>query len=156
MKHARLLLALTCVLAGAACGGAGSNVVIDEQRKASVPAREVKPNASSAERFGGMDMGMASDASPGGVSAGALAYDLPSGWKKLAVQKGHLVDVQPAGDPQAVCYLSFLPGAAGGLEGNVNRWRGQFSAEPLSAPLTKIWLDGTFRLNALLKTAPWL
>jgi hypothetical protein len=42
-----------------------------------------------------------------------------------------LVNLAPAGDPEAACYLSILPGGGGGLLENVNRWRKQFGAEPL-------------------------
>ena len=36
-----------------------------------------------------------------------------------------------AANPEVECYLTVLQGAAGGIEANINRWRGQMSQEAL-------------------------
>jgi hypothetical protein len=41
------------------------------------------------------------------------------------------INLRVAGDQNAECYLATLPGAAGGLLENVNRWREQMGAAPI-------------------------
>jgi hypothetical protein len=120
---------VTLALAGlAACGNAGPSVEITEQRVASKPSSPVLPGATAVDRF----MGESSSSAPEDPSSDNLiAYDLPQGWTTVPPTKERYVNLHPAGDPEASCYLSFLPGGAGGLAENVNRWRKQFGAAPL-------------------------
>lgn len=129
MSHrpALALLLGSCVLACAQ--SAGPRVEIENSRTATRAYKPVLPGATSAQRFG--------EDRPGPVAgsddpASAIAYDLPEGWEKLRPTRERLFDLRPAGDAEASCYLTFLPGGGGGLEANVNRWIGQFGGEPLS------------------------
>ena len=60
-----------------------------------------------------------------------LAYALPEGWR---LQDGErpmrYMTLSAAEDLECVVYV--LPGAAGGVAANVNRWRGQLGHDPLS------------------------
>jgi len=88
------------------------------------------PGSTSQQRFG-VDEGSGA-ASANGL-ADLLEYELPAGWQELRPTSDRLINLQPAGDAQAACYLTFLAGGGGGLESNVNRWLGQFGGEPLTA-----------------------
>jgi hypothetical protein len=66
-------------------------------------------------------------ASPG------FTYELPAGWSELPTSNMRLVNLRVAGDAQTECYLSSLPGDAGGVLDNVNRWRQQMELAPLDA-----------------------
>src|ERR1700752_2827423 len=118
------------------CDRPGPREEIRERRTASAPSRPALPDAGPRERFGGFDMGSPPPHDDANAVAGTRArvfdYDLPEGWVELAPTSDRLVNLRPAGDPGAACTLSFLPGSGGGLESNVNRWRGQLGAEPLS------------------------
>jgi len=127
----RRALALAA-LALAACGKpAGPVEEIVLTRTASQPM-PVKIGASAVDRFGD-PTGMRAPSSDASGMADLFAYDLPTGWKSLPSTSDRLVNLLPAGDPGASCYLSFLGGTGGGLEVNVNRWRKQFGSDPLDA-----------------------
>jgi len=102
-------------------------VEIRETRTARQPSKPVLAGATTAMRFKGFRR---SEPEP---SDDLMDYDLPTGWKALPPTQDRLINLRPAGEPEAACTLSFLQGSAGGLEANVNRWRKQFGAEPLSA-----------------------
>ena len=60
-----------------------------------------------------------------------FTWSVPAGWTQLPSSSMRLVDLR-AGDPSVECYVAFLPGAAGGLLANVNRWREQMGLAPTS------------------------
>jgi len=62
-----------------------------------------------------------------------FTYDVPEGWTEAPANPMRLVNLVPAGDPRAECYLTVLPGGGGGAEANVNRWRHQMSLDPYTA-----------------------
>lgn len=65
-----------------------------------------------------------------------LTWDVPGAWTEVEPRSEfRIVDLQLGDDPRAECYLSILPGSAGGLLANVNRWYAQFGQEPLSESL---------------------
>ncbi len=92
------------------------------------------------------------------TSSPSFVFDLPPGWSELPATSARRVNLRVGGDARAECYLSSLPGQAGGLLDNVNRWRHQMGLAPIDAealaklPRTKllqreavtIELDGTF------------
>jgi len=89
----------------------------------------VRWNASSTERFGLRRMAPAASE----TGASPLAWDTPVGWVEVAPAQMRQANFLAAGDPRAECYLTLLPGEAGGLAANVNRWRQQMSLPPLDA-----------------------
>lgn len=113
-----------------ACGDRGPTAVIEDTRVATHPSHPVLRGATPAQRFGEMS---APSAPASDDLAGLFAYDLPPGWKELPPTRERVVNLQPGGDASAACTLSFLPGSAGGLVDNVNRWRRQMGADPLPA-----------------------
>ncbi len=65
--------------------------------------------------------------------APALTYQTPEGWKKMADDAFSLAKFQVGeGDRPATVSVTPLPGGAGGLEQNINRWRGQIGLQPIS------------------------
>jgi hypothetical protein len=129
MKHRHATAALLGLCALACGGSAGPRVEISTSRTATRACKPVLPGATSQQRFGAEERPEANGADD---LASAFAYDLPTGWEALRGTRDRLIDLRPAGDPEASCYLTFLPGGGGGLEANVNRWVGQFGGEPLS------------------------
>lgn len=118
------------VLLFVACGERGPTAVIETTRVATQPSHPVLRGATPAQRFG--ETSSASAPASDDLS-GLFDYDLPDGWKELPPTRDRVVNLQPGGDAAAACTLSFLPGSAGGLVDNVNRWRRQMGADPLPA-----------------------
>jgi hypothetical protein len=83
----------------------------------------------TAERFG------FNRSDPHGAAAEARAPQLewttPEGWKDAPPSQMRAADFRIARDPEAECYLSILPGGAGGVLANVNRWRKQMGLEEI-------------------------
>jgi hypothetical protein len=98
-------------------------------------------------------------ASAGAPSSGPrLVYTTPEGWAEAAAASMRDVNLSFGPNQEGECYVSRLPGPGGGLEANVNRWRKQFGAEPLTLeqiealptkplfgqPATFVQVDGPF------------
>lgn len=97
---------------------------------------------------------------PGGSAGGApeLKWDTPEGWSEAPPKTMRDVNLTFGPDNEGECYVSRLPGAAGGLESNLNRWRkqmgqGELSPEEIAAlptgdimggKATYMSVDGTF------------
>ncbi len=62
-----------------------------------------------------------------------LIYDVPPGWLERPARSMRQIDFQVGGHADAECYFSVLPGGAGGLAANVNRWYKQMGQSELSA-----------------------
>ncbi|MEZ5963286.1 MAG: hypothetical protein R3F56_05500 [Planctomycetota bacterium] len=74
-----------------------------------------------------------------GQGSGGFEYDLPKGWTEQPATNMRPVNLRVAGDPRAECYLASLPGAAGGVLDNINRWRKQMGVGPIDdAALAKL------------------
>ncbi len=83
---------------------------------------------TTAER---LDLRRPAASAPLPASAGApVAFDVPEGWQQLPPTQFRNPNFRVPGDPPAECYLSQLPGVAGGLEQNVNRWLVQQMGQP--------------------------
>lgn len=79
--------------------------------------------ATSAQRFG---MGDA----PAAAASPRFDWRTPEGWTEKPPSSMRLADFDVPGGVE--CYFTVLPGAAGGLAANVNRWRKQMGLEPTS------------------------
>ncbi len=116
----------------AACSGdaSGPRPITGTREVDVVPNRE-RVGATSAERFGTMSgaPGAGSQKAP----APELVWDNPPGWTELPPNAMRTANLKPAGNPDAECYLSLLPGGAGGMVDNVNRWRKQMTLPPIDA-----------------------
>lgn len=65
-----------------------------------------------------------------------LTWTLPEGWKESATPDPmgmRLLDLRFGPNKEGECYISLIPGSAGGLEANVNRWRTQMGQPPYTA-----------------------
>ncbi len=111
---------------GGACADGGGVRSIETRRVVEGAAAELRWDAGPAERFGLQPLGAAS-----GSAASAWSWTTPASWLEVAPSSMRAADFRVAGDPRAECYLTVLPGDAGGLTANVNRWRGQMSLPPL-------------------------
>ncbi|MCC6796478.1 MAG: hypothetical protein IT366_15265 [Candidatus Hydrogenedentes bacterium] len=154
-RIAPIAAACTALLFGfclSSCSKSGGVEEITETRTLTTAKEAPKEGVSSAERFGMTASRPMTAAQPG------FTWTTPEGWEELPAKQFRPVNLRPAADPKAECYVSKLDGAAGGLVENINRWRNQMGLEPideaaiatlpqkplLGAEATYIDLDGTF------------
>ena len=112
----------------ASCGDDSPQMIEDvRERPATTDFRPV----STAERFRFARAGH--QGSPHGAQAEAPRFEwtTPAGWEEKAPSQMRNADFRITRDPETECYLSVLPGGAGGVGANVNRWRKQMGLEPL-------------------------
>ena len=65
-----------------------------------------------------------------------LTWKAPEGWTESAAQDPsgmRMLDLRFGPNQEGECYISLMPGPAGGLEANVNRWRTQMGQTPYTA-----------------------
>jgi hypothetical protein len=65
-----------------------------------------------------------------------LTWTVPEGWSestKADPMGMRLLDLRFGPNQEGECYISLMPGPAGGLEANVNRWRTQMGQTPYTA-----------------------
>lgn len=65
-----------------------------------------------------------------------LTWTIPAGWTESAAQDPsgmRMLDLRFGPNQEGECYISLMPGPAGGLEANVNRWRTQMGQTPYTA-----------------------
>lgn len=113
------------------CGPKATGGTFDPPRILEAPPDGLGLGASAAERFGFVAM----PRDDGSVVRGSLAWDLPEGWGLRAstnFRKPNFdVPVPDGVDGTIDCYVTELPGNAGGLLANVNRWLDQLGAPPV-------------------------
>ncbi|MFT7668498.1 MAG: hypothetical protein ACI8X5_001191 [Planctomycetota bacterium] len=61
----------------------------------------------------------------------AYAYTLPDRWRTAPPKAMKIRQIDLLVGEDSECYLIELPGVAGGLEGNINRWRGEVSMDSI-------------------------
>ena len=88
------------------------------------------PAAEAAAQPAGTGMSASDDVH--GAPASAYAWDVPAGWEQGPAKPMRLATFL-AQDGTCECRLFSLGGAAGGLDMNLNRWRGQMGQPPLTA-----------------------
>ncbi len=65
-----------------------------------------------------------------------LTWTVPEGWSESTKPDPmgmRLLDLRFGPNKEGECYISLIPGPAGGLEANVNRWRTQMGQTPYTA-----------------------
>lgn len=65
-----------------------------------------------------------------------LTWKIPAGWTESATPDPsgmRMLDLRFGPNQEGECYISLMPGPAGGLEANVNRWRTQMGQTPYTA-----------------------
>lgn len=68
---------------------------------------------------------------PAAADTGLFAFELPEGWRKAPPKA--LREVNLLAGETSQCYVIVLGGDGGGLDMNINRWRGEVGLEPLDA-----------------------
>ncbi len=111
-----------------ACGEKDTPGLVE--RPLSASEREFRLVDSSMERFRYTARPAATaDESP---KPTGLVYDTPEGWTEKSGAAMRDIDFTFGEKGEGECYVARLPGAGGGLAANVNRWRAQMGAAPLS------------------------
>lgn len=124
----RVLLASGLFLT--ACGRSGDSVAITETREISSYAPKANVDIPSATRF--FDDSHEEEQSRPNFRE-LLTWSVPEGWSESQTPDPmgmRLIDLRFGPKQEGECYISLIPGAAGGLEANVNRWRGQMGQPP--------------------------
>jgi hypothetical protein len=132
------LFCIISVMGGlASCKRLTERMEITETREISKYEPKAHANVPSSTRF--YDEKAASSENPGGEQAKIpLAWDTPAGWKEAPSDGAsgmagmRLINLAFGPNGEGECYLSAMPGAAGGLAANVNRWRAQMSLPPMT------------------------
>lgn len=133
------------------CNKSGGVEQITETRTLTTAKEAPKEEVSSAERFGMTPSRPMMAADPG------FSWTTPDGWEELPAKQFRPVNLRPAGDPKAECYVTSFSG--GGLTENVNRWRTQMGLDSvddaavaalpkkslLGSEATLVELDGNFK-----------
>ena len=98
----------------------------------SVSFTEAEPSSSRPRQFASTN----EKPPPGGEPEGTPAkptWEVPAEWREAPVGQMSLARFEIGGtDGKAEVTVSAFPGAAGGLLGNLNRWRGQLGLKPVS------------------------
>ncbi len=134
MKSSYTIFCLAAAAILTSCGGDKAAVSV---RDLLPEEQEFKLAKSTTERFryaaretsGSGHEGHAHATKEGGPQ---LIHDIPEGWTEKPAAMMRDVNLAFGENGEGECYLSRLPGAGGGLEANVNRWRKQMGAEPLT------------------------
>jgi hypothetical protein len=117
--------ALSLALVG--CDRLDTTEAITESRELSQYARKPVVDIPSAARFF-----EEAEEDPSASKEHPLVWKTPEGWTEKPVSQMRLIDLSFGPNGEGECYLSALPGPAGGLAANINRWRGQMSAAALT------------------------
>jgi len=142
-----------------ACGGGDTAGLVE--RPLSDSEKEFRIVETSRERFRYSSEPRAeagTEAPAGEASATGLVYETPKGWAEKPASTMRDVSFRFGPQEEGECYIARLPGAGGGLAPNVNRWRSQMGAAPLSdeeiaalptrplfgQPARYVSVDGTF------------
>ena len=127
-----------CLLSGSfllsACTDSGPEGPEIMEQELPSAHRTFKLVDSSRERFRYQTRPATAAGTEGGSSAGAprLVYETPEGWTEGTKSMMRDINMTFGENGEGECYVARLPGAGGGLTANVNRWRGQMGAEPLT------------------------
>lgn len=122
-----------CALFSMSCDRLGERVAITESREISSHAGKPHVDIPSATRFFD-DAREEPQQRPDFRSL--LTWAIPDGWSENTEPDPmgmRLVDLRFGPNKEGECYISLMPGSAGGLEANVNRWRTQMGQIPYTS-----------------------
>ncbi len=112
------------------CGGEGPPALVE--RPLSDSEKNFRLVEKSMDRFRYTSQPSADSSGTSGGAATGLVYDTPEGWSEKPGSSMRDINFTFGANGEGECYVARLPGAGGGLAANVNRWRGQMAAAPLS------------------------
>lgn len=102
---------------------------INPERMGGAPARETGASAESS-----------------GQASPPLRWKTPEGWEETAGSSMRLVTFRSVEHPNVECWVTLLPGSAGGVLANANRWRAEMGLDPLgpdaAAALPRVEVGG--------------
>lgn len=129
---------LLCLSLLAACDSGGNRRAITERGEMDTRILMRIANPSSEDRFAFASQGMGGgmqqpQQQKSAVDDLSFHFDTPPGWVEVPTTQYRQVNFIIDNNPDAECYLSILPNRGGGVEANINRWRGQMGLGPLSA-----------------------
>lgn len=131
MKHPISSCAvLACSLLAVSCKRLEERMAITETREVSTHARKPAVDIPSSTRF--YDDAQEQPQQRTNFRD-LLTWTVPEGWSESATPDAsgmRLVDLRFGPNQEGECYISLMPGPAGGLEANVNRWRTQMGQTP--------------------------
>ena len=125
--------ALACGLVLPSCDRLGERMEITESRTISTYAPKPNLDITSATRFFD-DAKEEPEQRPDFRSL--LTWVVPEGWSESATPDPmgmRLLDLRFGPNQEGECYISLMPGAGGGVEANVNRWRTQMAQPAYTA-----------------------
>lgn len=103
---------------------------IEETREISSYTPSATTFVSSAQRFGMTEEESNAGAVP---QENIFSWSTPEGWTEASEGGGmsgmRLIDMRFGANQEGECFLSMMPGNAGGLDANLNRWRKQMGLE---------------------------
>ena len=117
---------VACSLLATSCDRLSDRVEITESREVSTHAGKAHADIPSSTRF--YDDAREEPAQQRPDFRQLLTWTVPEGWResdKPDPMGMRLLDLRFGSDNDGECYISLMPGSAGGLEANVNRWRTQ-------------------------------
>lgn len=127
----RPLAGLALLALGCGCKRLNEQMPITEQREISSYVAPPKLFISSEQRFAD------TDSTPEEPSQKPfLSHTTPPGWVEAPPHDAsgmggmRLIDMRFGKNQEGECYLSMMPGPAGGLTANINRWRTQMGQPP--------------------------
>lgn len=150
------LLTGCCLLAS--CNPLDEREAITESREISSYARKAAVDIPTGKRF--YEPAEEEDhTDPNAPPEHPLVWKTPEGWSEKPVAQMRLIDLRFGPNEEGECYVSAMPGPAGGLAANINRWRGQMGQPELTedeinklsrkifltAPAHFITIDGDFK-----------
>lgn len=136
------------VLGLTACKRVTETMEITEEREISSHNPPPVYPVTSAKRFFD-EQPAAADPHGAAPQGSPFTWSTPPGWKEIPPSAApgamRLIDLRFGPNDEGECYLSVMPGQAGGLDANVNRWRTQmgqpvYTAEELAQLPKKIFL----------------
>lgn len=107
------------------CGGEDKTSFSEVRTVESPAAQSSESGVTNPHAGGAMPMQTA--------SAGPLQWTTPEGWSEKAASSMRIINLGVEGEPAVECYVTRLGGTGGGLDANLNRWRGQLSLPPYTA-----------------------
>ena len=130
-------------IAGAAlnstgCSDSGASGPYLVNRELSGNEKNLRLVETSAERFRYQTAPSNPQSGSGAASVAApakptgLTYITPEGWQEAPAASMRDVNLSFGENGEGECYVARLPGMGGGLLANVNRWRGQMGAAPIT------------------------
>lgn len=117
-------LAFALLIAVPGCHRLDERMEIKESRPISAYAATPAPIKTSEERFANAEPEEPSENTPM-ARQNLFAWVTPEGWSEAGEDPSGMrfINLKFGPNGEGECYLSLMPGSAGGIDANINRWR---------------------------------